>query len=97
MKDNNFSKALKFEKRCDQKCLNNEFLDEKPAKKRFREIGGWRKCKAPEVKEAMFEWFINVRGVLKGRLPIKMLRSKYQQVYDEWLKQQPEPVPEQDE
>ena len=40
MKDNNFSKALKFEKRCDQKCLNNEFLDEKPAKKRFREIGG---------------------------------------------------------
>ena len=45
----------------------------------------------------MFEWFINVRGVLKGRLPIKMFRSKCQQVYDEWLKQQPEPVPEQDQ
>ena len=45
----------------------------------------------------MFEWFINVRGVLKGRLPIKMFQSKCQQVYDEWLKQQPEPVPEQDQ
>ena len=39
----------------------------------------------------MFEWFINVREVLKGRLPIKMFWSKYQQVYDEWLKQQPKP------
>ena len=45
----------------------------------------------------MFEWFINVRGVLKGRLPIKMFRSKCQQVYNECLKQEPEPVPEQDQ
>ena len=43
----------------------------------------------------MFEWFTNVRGVLKGCLPIEMFRSKCQQVYDEWLKQQPEPVSEQ--
>ena len=33
---------------------------------------------------------------MKGRLPIKMSRSRCQQVYDEWLKQQPESVPEQD-
>ena len=45
----------------------------------------------------MFEWFVNVREVLKGRLPIKMFRSNCQQVYDEWLKKQPEPVPEQDQ
>ena len=43
----------------------------------------------------MFEWFINVGGALKGRLP--MFWSKCQQVYNEWLKQQPEPVPEQDQ
>ena len=71
--DNNLSKALKFAKRCHEKYLNDEFVDEEPSKKRFRESGGRRKCKAPEVREAiMFEWFINVRGVLKGRLPIKM-------------------------
>ena len=31
----------------------------------FHEIGRGRKCKVPEVREAMFEWFINVQGVLK--------------------------------
>ena len=51
--------------------------------KTFRESGGGRKCKASEVREAMFEWFINVRVVLKGRLSIKMFQSKCQQVYDE--------------
>ena len=46
------------------------------------------KCKAPEVREAMFEWFINVRGFLKRHLPKKMFRTKCHQVYSEWLKQQ---------
>ena len=54
-------------------------------------------CKAPQVRETMFKWLINVRGVSKGRLPIKMFWSKCQQVYDEWLKQQPKSVPEQDQ
>ena len=34
---------------------------------------------------------------MKGRLAIKIFRSKCQQVYNEWLKQQPEPVREQDQ
>ena len=95
--NNNPSKALKFAKTCHEKYLNDEFVDEEPSKKRFRDSRGERKCKAPEVREAMFEWFINVRGVLKGRLPIKIFRSKCQQVYGEWLKQQPKPAPEQDQ
>ena len=45
----------------------------------------------------MFEWFINVRGVLKGRLPKKMFRTKCQQVYSEWVKQQPERIPEKEQ
>ena len=81
--DNNLSKTLKFTKRCHEK--NYEFVDEEPSKKRFRESGGGRNCKTPEVREAIFEWFINARGVLKGRIPItiKMFRSKCQQVYNE--------------
>ena len=70
--DNNLSKALKFAKRCHEKYLNDEFVGEQPSEKRFRESGGGRKCKVSEVREAMFEWFINVRGVLKGRLHINM-------------------------
>ena len=95
--DNNLSKTLKFAKRYHEKYLNDEFVDEEPSKKRFRESGWGKKCKAPQVRETIFKWFINVRGVSKGRLPIKMFRSKCQQVYDEWLKQQPKPVPEQDQ
>ena len=89
--DNNLSEALKFAKRYHEKYLNDELVDEEPSKKRLRESGGGKKCKTPEVREAMFECFINVRGVLKGHLPIKMFRSKCQQVYDEWLNQQPDP------
>ena len=54
-----------FVKRCQEKYLNDEFVDAEPSKKRFRESEGGRKCKASEVREAMFEWFINVQGVLK--------------------------------
>ena len=48
--ENDLSKALKSAKRYHEKCLNDEFVDEEPSKKRFRESGGGRKCKAPEVK-----------------------------------------------
>ena len=95
--DPNLANAIKLAKRCHDKYLNGDFDVQEPSKKRFRESGGGRKCKAPEVREAMFEWFVNVRGVLKGRLPIKMFRSKCQQVYNEWLQQQPNPVPEEDQ
>ena len=71
----NFVMALKFSRRCYEKYLANGFEGEEPPKKRFRESGAGRKCKAPEVREAMFEWFINVRGVLKGRPPKKMFEQ----------------------
>ena len=90
----NLVKALKFAKRCYEKYSANDFEGEEPPKKRFRASGAGRKCKAPEVREAVFEWFVNVRGVLKGRLPKKMFRRKCQQVYSGWLKQKPEPIPD---
>ena len=94
----NLVKALKLAKRCYEKyLLANDFEGEEPPKERFRESGAGRKCKALEVREAMFEWFINVRGVLKRRLPKKMFRTKCRQVYSEWLKQQPEPIPEEEQ
>ena len=93
----NLVKELKFAKRCFEKYLSNDFEGGEPPKKRFRGSGAGRKCKAPEVREAMFEWFTNVRGVLKGSLPKKMFGTKYQQVCSEWLKQQPEPIPEEEQ
>ena len=43
--DNNRSKALKFAERCHEKYFNDEFVDEEPSKKRFRETGRGRMCK----------------------------------------------------
>lgn len=53
-----------------------------------------RKTKAPEVREAMTEWFIDAIETLKCRLQIKMFRPKRLKVYSEWLNQQLEPIPE---
>ena len=80
IKHDNLSKVLKFAKRCHEKFLNNEFVDAKPSKKISLESGGGMKYKAPEVRKAILQWFINLREVLKGRLPIKVFWSKCQQV-----------------
>ena len=53
-----------------------------------------RKAKAPEIRDATVEWFIDARETHKGRLQIKMSRSKYLKVYSEWLNQQLESIPE---
>ena len=57
---------VKFVKRCDEKYLNDEFVDEKPSKKRFRESEGGRKCKAPEVRKAMVTNVLFVTNALDG-------------------------------
>ena len=38
--------------------------------------GGGRKTKVPEIREAMFQWFINVRTALKGRISLKFMQWK---------------------
>ena len=56
-----------------------------------------RKWEALKVREAMLERFINVRWVLKGRLPKKTFWRKCQAVDSEWLKQQPETIPKEEQ
>ena len=64
------------------------------SKKRCREEGGGRKKKVPGVRLALFDWFIDVRGSLKGRLPIKLFRAKAIALHEEWLKTQDEQTKE---
>ena len=63
-----------------------------PAKKRA--IGGGRKSKAPEVREALFSWFIDVRESLKGHLPRHLFKLKANALYEEWLRDNPTPESE---
>ena len=85
-------------KEISQKYFSNDFLEEEePSKKRLPESGGGRKAKVPDVRETTFQRFLDVRESLKGCLPIKIFRSKWVQVFFEWLKQQSEPIPEKEQ
>ena len=89
----NFQVARKFAERCYKDFQNpNDSVDTSKAQKgRFRKSGAGRKAQAPEVRDSLFEWFVDTRGIFKGRLPKDMLVVKAKQLYLEWLKQQPEP------
>ena len=96
--DPNFEKALKFAKRCHEKYLLSDFLEEEePSKKKLGESGGRRKAKILEVRGAMLQWFIDVRESLRERLPMKIFRYKCVQVFDEWLKEQSNHISEKDQ
>ena len=59
-------KAVKLGKRCyDQVAEDKNEVTERPSKSKFRQPGGRRKVVAPTVREALYEWFIDVRGSLK--------------------------------
>ena len=62
------------------------------SKKKFREPGGGRKSQALEVRQAAFEWFVDVRGSLKGRLPTKIFKAKCIELYQLWLEKQDEEI-----
>jgi hypothetical protein len=64
---------------------------DEPCKKRFRKSGAGRKSVAPEIREVMFEWFVDVRGTLKGRLPRKIFRLKCLEFYNQWMQLQNNP------
>ena len=63
-----------------------------PTKKRA--LGGGRKSKAMEVRQALFTWFVDVRESLKDRLPRTMFKLKANELYDEWLRENPTPESE---
>lgn len=47
----------------------------------------------PNVRQALFEWFVDIRGTLKARLPRKMFKVQCKLFYEQqWLAQQPEEV-----
>ena len=55
-------KACKLAKRCYEKLERGDFEDGTSSKK-FRSSGGGRKSRAPEVRDALFQWFIDVKAI----------------------------------
>ena len=91
-KDERFKSALMVARRAyeTRKRKAGDGGDTSGLKKKFREGGGGRKQQAVEVRQAMFEWFVDIRGSLKARLPVKIFRNKCKEVYETWLRCQNE-------
>ena len=50
--------------------------------KKARASGGGRKIKVPDVRQALFAWFVDVRETLKGRLPRRLFKLKASHLYE---------------
>ena len=93
--DNRFRAAVQFARRSLVWLEKSEKAGNlgAPSKKEFRAKGGGRKHQAPEVREGLFQVFIDIRHVMKGRLPMSLMQEIAVELYDNWKKQQPEPIP----
>ena len=72
--DPKFTAAVKrLAKRCHQNLIKREeagkIMEPTCSKPKYRKKGGGRKVTIPNVREALFEWFVDVRGTLKARRP----------------------------
>ena len=61
--------------------------------KKIRTFGG-RKSKAVEVRENLFQWFIDVKINLKVQLPWSLFRLQHNKFFEDWLKENPNTVDE---
>ena len=57
--------------------------------KNFRSLGGGRKGHGLEVREALYQWFVDVRTSLKARLPKNLFLLQSKKFYADWLQQHP--------
>ena len=58
--------------------------------KKLRGVGAGQ-VKAPDVRVALFHWFVDVQESLKARLSRRLFKLKAQQLYSDWLIQNPVP------
>ena len=85
--DPDLSNPLKLGKQCLDSLEANDFTGP-PTKVKFRQAGGGRKKSVPEVREAVYDWFIDIRCSLKARLPKSMFKAQCKIFYEQWLSQQ---------
>lgn len=92
-----FRKAVELSARCLKNYDENEYDDNAPPIKKsrstFRAKGGGRKTQAVDFREELFNWFMDIRYVLKARLPKQIFLIEAKKLYQKWLEKQPEEVP----
>ena len=87
--DPNLTSAVKLGKRCLDQVIKSETEILEPAtKSKFRQPGGGRKATIPDVRQSLYDWFLDARGTLKARLPRSMFKSQCKLFYEQWMSQQ---------
>ena len=75
--DPNLQAAVKLGKRCHEQLLNSETACEinvGPSKSKYCKSEAGKRATIPDVREALFDCFFNIRTTLKARSPRKMLK-----------------------
>ena len=49
------------------------------------------------MRQALFDWFVEVRSVMKARIPKSVFRAKAKQLYEDYLQEMKEKVPEEEQ
>ena len=86
--DKNFKMACKIASRSFESLTELSDSGVCPPKK-SRAMGGGRKKSAPDVRGALFTYFVDIRGSLKGRFPKRLLTLKARKLYSDWITQNP--------
>ena len=78
-----FRKTLQVANQYMEKYTSKAGLeDTDKSKKKFTEAGAGRKLATLEVRQAAFEWFVDIRGSLKERLPKKLFKLKCEELHE---------------
>ena len=71
------TKALKLGRRClNQVEIDEDAVTAPPCKSKYCQAGGGLKLTIPDFRQVLFEWFVDIRGTLKARLPRKMFTTQ---------------------
>jgi hypothetical protein len=78
-----FLSATKFVVRCLEKLEKGDYdIEGNNTKSKLRLMGAGAPKRALEVRSALFDYFVDIRSTLKGRLPRFILQAKAKELYD---------------
>jgi hypothetical protein len=83
--DPKFRAATKFVKRCHDGHVQDHWKAIKSTKSRRKISGSGSHPRLPELRLALFSWFVDVRTGLRGRLPRAALVAKAKAMYSDYV------------
>ena len=83
-----YKNCIKFVERCEALLEEGKFdMEGNDSRKRVRVAGAGPPKKVLDVRKQLFEYFVDVRTSLKGRLPTSVFLFKARFFYDQYCEQ----------